>query len=248
MPRLVLNKKEVTDQFLQPISRISEECALTVGPESISTLVNDGSGAMILYAKLKTKTGLAPNENVVLNFKDVRKLMKIFDCIQTDDFELKVDDSASSISHKSPALSFKLHLVMDNVIKKCTVSLDKISKLTFDSQFDLTRDKIAEILKGSIFTAAADKVYFYTKDGAVYAELTDKVMQDIDSITFNASSSYTGAEISTPLPFNMEILRLINSASYDKLTVKINNTYKILLFEICTPNALFKYIIPGYTK
>ena len=108
--------------------------------------------------------------------------------------------------------------------------------------------KIQEIIKGSIFTAAADKVYFYTKDGAVYAELTDKVMQDIDSITFNASETYTGNDIATPLPFNMEILRLINSTSYDTLTVKINNAYKILLFEICTPNVTFKYIIPAYTK
>ena len=248
MSTLQLTKKEITDEFLNPISRISEECSLMLTDESVSTLINDNSGAIILYAKIKTKTGLDAGQRLTLNFKDLRKLIKIIDCIQQDTFELKVGENSSTISHKSPSLSFKLHLVLDNVIKKCTVSLDKISKLTFDSDFELTTDKISEILKGSIFAANSDKVYFYTKDGVVFAELTDKANQDVDTITFNASTKYNGLDITTPLPFNMEILRLINSTKQEKVTVKINNTYKILLFEICSPKVMFKYIIPGYTK
>lgn len=245
---LKLNKKEIVNQFLNPVSRISEECRLTVNAESISTLVNDSSGAIILYGKIKTKTGLDEDESVVLNFKDLRKLIKIFDCIPTEEFELKTDETASILSHKSPTLSFKLHLVLDNVIKKCTVSLEKISKLTFDSDFELTRDKTREILKGSIFATASDKVYFYTKDNVVYAELTDKVNQATDCITFNIADKYNGSDITTPLPFNMEILRLIDCGKYDKINVKINNTFKILLFEICDATMTFKYIIPAYTK
>lgn len=245
---LKLNKAEIINQFLNPVSRISEECSLSVNSDSISTLINDSSGAIILYAKLKTDTGLEDNEITSLNFKDLRKLIKIFDCIQQDNFDLKIGENATTISHKSSSLSFKLHLVMDNVIKKCTVSLEKICKLSFDSDFELTSDKIAEVLKGSIFANGSDKIYFYTKDGAVYAELTDKASQDTDSVTFNIVDKYNGADITTPLPFNMEIFRLINSNRFDKLTVKINNTYKILLFEICTSNTMFKYIIPGYTK
>jgi hypothetical protein len=248
MTTLHINKKQVVDQFLNPVSRISEECSLSVSSDDISTLINDSTGAIILYSKLKTKTGLAANESITLNIKDLRKLIKIFECIPDDEFDLKIGDNASTITHKSPTLSFKLHLVLDNVIKKCTVSLDKIIKLKFDSDFELTSAKIGEVLKGSIFTSNADKVYFYTKDGAVYAELTDKANHDIDSITFNLGSQYNGADVSSPLPFNLEILRLINSVKCDKLTVKINNTYKILLFEICTPDVMFKYIIPGYTK
>lgn len=243
-----LNKKEIADQFLHPISRISEECSLSITADSISTLINDNSGAIILYAKIKTKTGLQLNESFALNFKDLRKLLKIFDCIPDENFNLKIGENASTIAYKSSQLSFKLHLVADNVIKKCNASVDKITKLTFDTTFDLTRDKMSEIIKGSIFSATADKVYFYTKDSNVFAELTDKAQHDTDSITFNVSNKYSGTDISSPLPFNMEILRLINSSTFDRLTVKINSTYKILLFEICTENALFKYVIPGYTK
>lgn len=248
MPNLTLNKKEIVDQFLNPISRISEECSLTFGADSVSTLVNDNTGSIILYGKIKTKTGLDDGQNVSLNFKDLRKLIKIFDCIKEEEFQLKVDDNSSIISYKSATLSFKLHLVLDSVIKKCTVSLDKISKLTFDSDFELTGDKIGEILKGSIFATSTDKVYFYTKDGAVFSELTDKATHEVDSITFSVANVYNGGDISTPLPFNMEILRIINSSKLDKATVKLNNTYKILLFEICNPKVMFKYIIPGYTK
>lgn len=236
------------DQFLAPISRISEECSLTVTADSFSTLVNDKTGAIILYSKIKTVTGLVGDQTVSLNFKDLRKLIKIFDCIPSDTFELKVDDTSSVISYKSPALSFKLHLVLDTVITKCTVSLEKICKLVFESDFVLTGTKINEILKGSIFLTGSDKIYFYTKDNAVFAELTDKAAQDTDSITFNISEKYNGADISTPLPFNMEILRIINSGKFEDLTVKINNVYKILLFEVCNPKVTFKYIIPGYTK
>lgn len=244
---LLLNKKEIIDQFLNPVSRISEECSLSVNSDSISTLTNNNDG-FILYSKFKTVTGLTPEQNLNLNFKDLRKLIKIFDCIQEDNFTLKVDDTSSVINYKSPTLSFKLHLVMDNVIKKSAIGLDKISALTFNNDFDLTSDKIGEILKGSIFSTNTDKVYFYTKDGAVYAELTDKATQEVDSITFKIADTYRGSELNTPLPFNMEILRLVNTNKFDKVTVKINNTFKILLFEICNPKVMFKYIISGYTK
>ncbi|MDD4110014.1 MAG: hypothetical protein PHS54_00510 [Clostridia bacterium] len=245
---LTLNKKEIIEQFLNPLNRVSSECSLAVNSESISTLVNDNTGTIILYSKIKIKTGLLDNEKVNLNFKDLRKLIKIFECIQDENFEIKTDDDAKVISHKSPTLSFKLYLVADNVIKKCEANLEKISKLSFDSDFELTCDKAREIIKGSISTSNAEKVYFYTKDGAVYAELTDKATQEVDSITFNISDKYNGSDITTPLPFNMEILRLINSGKYDKMTVKINNTYKILLFEICDAKIMFKYIIPAFTK
>lgn len=213
-------------------------------------MTNDADNR-ILYGKLKTTTGLAIDETVSLNFKDLRKLIKVFECIPEDTFELKIDDSASVISYKSPALSFKLHLVLDSVIKKNIVSLDKISKLTFDSDFELTSEKITEILRGSIVASIPgkeDKIYFYTKDKSVYAELTDKSIQDVDSITFSIAEKYNGIDITSPLPFNMEILRLMTGNKFDKLNVKVNNTHKILLFEICNPQVMFKYIISGYTK
>lgn len=246
MSIITLNKKEISNQFLIPISRISEECSLSISPDSISTLINDSTGSIILYGKIKTKTGIT--ENINLNFKDLRKLIKVFDCIQEENFELKIGENASTINYKSTNLSFKFHLVMDSVIKKSTVSLDKISKLSFDSDFEITNDKIKEIIKCSIFTTNTDKIYFYTKDGIVFAELTDKATQETDNITLNISDKYNGLNINNPLPFNLEILRLINSNEFEKLTVKINNTYKILLFEICDPKIIFKYIIPGYTK
>ena len=248
MTTLTLNKKEIIDSFFTPVSRISEECSLSISDDSISTLINDNSGSVILYGKIKTTTGIDANQNIGLNFKDLRKFIKVLECIPEDNFKLNVNDNTSVIDYKSPALSFKLHLVMDNVIKKCTVSLDKISKLTFDSDFELTSSKIGELLKGNMFTTNSDKIYFYTKDGAVFAELTDKATQDTDSMTFNISSQYNGLDISSPLPFSMEILRIVNTNKFDKLTVKINNTYKILLFEICNPKLMFKYIVPGYTK
>lgn len=248
MALIQINKKDIISSFLNPVSRISEECCLVVSHNNIYTLVNDSAGSTILYSKIKTPTGLGEDEKLSLNIKDIRKLIKVFECIPQDIFELKIGDNASNISYKSNDLSFKLHLVTDNVIKKSTLSIDKISKLTFDSDFELSNNKIDEILKGSVFASGSDKIYFYTKDNMVYAELTDKSVQETDSITFTAANTYNGGAITTPLPFNLDILRTINNVKYDNLTVKLNNVFKVLLFEIHTPTTLFKYIIPAYTK
>jgi len=243
-----LNKKQINSQFFNPISRISEECSFSVSSDCLSTLITDKTDSIILYAKLKTITGLGEGESVNLNFKDLRKMAKIIDCIPEDNFNLTINDNASIIGYKSDALAFKLHLVTDEVIRKCSVSIDKIASLKFDSEFDLTCDIINDILKGSIFAADTDKIYFYTKDGAVHAELTDKANQQTDSITFNIAASYNGDDITAPLPFNLEIMRIIAATKFENAVVKVNDTYKILLFEICTPEVMFKYIIPGYTK
>ena len=54
MPNILqINKKQIIDKFLNPISRISDECSINVYPDHLYALVNDQSASpIILYSKI----------------------------------------------------------------------------------------------------------------------------------------------------------------------------------------------------
>ena len=246
--KIHLNKEQFVKQFLLPVSKISEECTINFTDKNVFTLINDSNKTTILFCKVDNVTGLKDTEATKLNVKDLGKLIRVIDCIATDEFDIEVDDNASTLKYTSKDMSFKLHLVTDNVIRKCTTSLDKVNKLTFSSEFLMSKDKLSEILKGSVFATDTKKIYFYTKDGSVFAELTDKTTQNIDSITFCITSSFTGDEIKEPLPFSLEFFRMVSALKTDTIKVKINPIYKLVIFEVECENSLLKYIIAAYTK
>jgi len=246
--KIKLDKEQVLKYFLNPVSRVSDECSINVTPENVFTVVNDLNGSTILFCKLKTDTNIGDGNTVKLNVKDIKKLIRVFDCINLDEFEIEVDSNASQLKYKSADISFKMHLVTDSVIKKVSTDVNKIQKLQFNTELILSRDRLAEILKGSVFATDSNKIYFFTKDGQVYAELTDKATEDLDSITFSVTDSFTGDELTEPLPFSLELLRTLSGLKTDDIKVKINNTYKIIMFEIATEKSTLKYIISAYTK
>lgn len=205
-----------------------------------------------LYAKHTFPTGLKDGEVSILNFKDLKKLIRVFNCIKQDTFDLGINKNASVLSHKSPSLSFKLHLVDDDIINKPDDSaLEKIMRLTFDNEFVLTRDVTREVVKANTSTSDDNKVYFYTKDGVVYAELTDMSMQDVDSIAFKVADSYIGEDISEPMAFDLNFFKILNGNSFETVTVKVITkgiSAGVILFEIKTPETLFKYIVSSFKK
>jgi len=246
--KINLDKKQFLHNLLIPISKISEECSINFTSDSIFSLINDLNKTTIIFGKIKTSTGIPDQKALKINVKDIKKLVKVIECIDTDNFEIDVDDNCSQLSYKSKSISFKMHLVTDSVIRKVTTSLDKISKITFDSEFSLTQDKLSEILRGSIFATDSNKIYFFTKDGNVFAELTDKTTDNLDSVTFCITDKFTGGQLIDPLPFSLEFLRLLTTQKSEEIKVKINTTYKILLFEISNDLYTLKYILSAYTK
>lgn len=246
--KISVDKDLITKNFLNPVSRISEECSIYIKDTYMHTLVSDLAGTVILYCKLNTNTKLEKGEQIDIHLKDIRKLSRVFDCIKHPVIDIDIDTNASVMKYKSPEISFKLHLFTENVIRRPEISFDKIAKLDFDSEFILTGERLSEILKGSAFAAETNKIYFFTKEGAVYSELTDKSADSTDSITFQTAEQYTGNDINKPLPFSLEILRLLNASRTDSIFVRINNTYKVLTFDIITPESETKYVVPAFTK
>jgi hypothetical protein len=243
---ITIDKEELITNFLNPISKITEECTIRFSGNRIYSLVNDLSGNIILYCNITTSNEL--EEDLTLNIKDVRKFTKVLDCIPHSLITLDIDKNTSVIKYKSPEISFKLHLVTERAIRTAQISLEKMQDLTFDTEFTLSKDKLSDILKGCSFATETNKIYFYSEQGNIYAELTDKTTQDIDSVTFAVTDKYEGVDITSALPFSLEILRILVSNKIDEFRVKINNTYKLVAFETKTDQSESKYLIPAMTK
>ena len=105
-----------------------------------------------------------------------------------------------------------------------------------------------EILKGNAFANETDKIYFYTKDGKVYGELTDKKYQNVNSLTFEVTDKFVGDALLSPLPINLEVLRVFSSLKLTKTKAKINTEKKVFIFEIEDTDFSLKYIVPTLAK
>lgn len=246
--KISFDKKLMLDNFLTPLSRVSDDCSIKMTSNKLFSLVGNKTTNVILYCALNVPTGIPEDEEVALNVPEIRKLNQVFNCINSAVVDVEINDNASLLRHKSPGISFKLHLVNDIVIEKCTIGLKTLNKMEYDSEFDLTGNKIAEILKGGVFASETEKVYFFTKDDNVYAELTDKSQTDIDEITYHIASEFEGSPINNPLPFSLDMLRLIVTTKPDTARVKVNTTYGFLVFEILTPETEMRYVISAFTK
>jgi len=143
---------------------------------------------------------------------------------------------------------FKYHLVDDTVVRECPIKIDKIAKLNFDTNFVITNPKIKQIMSGYAFATDLTKIYFYTKEGKVYAEINDKTLQNVDNISMKIADSYSGAEIDTPTPINTEVFKNLATCRND-VNVKINNQFKVFIFQNKDDNDVeLKYIVSALVK
>lgn len=241
--KIKLNKATVVEKFLKPVNRITEKCVLNLTKKALFTISNVEDGSIILYARLDLPN--ATKEDIKLNVSNITKLIRVFSCIDEEDIVLNV--ATNNINFNSKDIKFKYHLLEDGILESPLVSTDKINKLTFDHEFELSNDKLNELLKGSTFAIDTNKVYLYCEDNEVYGELTDRTLDLVDSITFKISDSYTGKDIVDKIPVNFEIFRMLSGLKSD-IHVKINTKLNLLMFELSKPDYVLKYIIAPLVK
>ena len=244
--QIPLDKNLLINHFLSPIGRISEQCSITITKDSLKTLVSDNSDTIVFYCKITSPTGL--KNNTSLNIKDVRKLTRVFEIIPHPIINVDIDAKQSVLKYKSPEISFKHHLVQDNVVRKPKLPFEQIKKLTFDITFKITGERLQDVLKGSSFAAETNKVYILQKDNKIYAEVTDRSIEDLDSITYVITDNITGGHITKPIPLNLEVLRLINATKPEEVIIKINSQHSVFAFSINTPQNEMLYIVPAMIK
>jgi len=238
----IKNKDLFVKGFLSPISKISDSAVVEIIDNQFSCLVCTADNSVIYHSKYPVE--IDSDENNILNFPDIKKMIRAIDAIADDDIVFTLENN--NLSYKDKSLRFTYHLLEDGIVKKPKLNLQKLSETQFETSFTLKSDQIKDLVKGSVFSSDSNKVYISSNEDGVYAELTDKTRKNIDTITLRLTDTFEGDNVSS-LPINFDIFRLMESGNKE-LNVKINSKLGIVIFEVTNNYNKTLYIVSSLVK
>tara|TARA_R110000824_G_scaffold60345_2_gene161339 strand:+ start:1572 stop:2294 length:723 start_codon:yes stop_codon:yes gene_type:complete len=234
----VTNKSEFL-KFLDAISKINDSgVIIDIKEDNLTSLVSSIDSTLILHAEYAAHFGFEAG----LNIPDVKKLRSVLDTVDASDIAL--DINSNNIQYNGDDVKFKYHLYEEGFINRPNINLDKISKFTYDVEFSLNRATLQRLFKGSTFASETNKIYFYTENGNLMAELTDRSRHNTDNFTISIGKANFTLE---PVPVNLDNIRLLSSIS-DEFEVKVNTEYGVIIFDIQEKDIKLKYIISALTQ
>jgi|TARA_R110001583_G_scaffold84407_2_gene222033 hypothetical protein len=236
--KLSLSKRGEFLTLLDAISKISDSAILNVEEDKITSLVSSIDNTLILYSQYSVPSELQDT----LNVPDIKKLHRVLDTLETDQVELKVN--SNNIEYTGENVKFKYHLFEEGFLTNPNLNLEKINKFKFDVEFKLDKPTLQQIFRGSTFTSETNKIYFYTENGKLMAELTDRARHNTDNFSLCLGNSTFALN---PLPINFDNIRLLSIID-NEFMVKINTEYGVVIFEIEANNIKLKYIISALTQ
>lgn len=242
--------KTTLEKLLKPVSRLTESCILKISKTDLYTICTPADNSLILYGKTTLPVELQDNK---LNIINIKKFLTGLNCLG-DNGQFSILLNSNNIECKIQNLEnnenshFKYHLVDDGIIKESTINVQKIARLNFDTEFEITQDKIKKIITAYSFVSDVSKIYFYHLDGKIQCEINDRTMQNVDNLSMVLTDKFIGDEIVCPIPVNIEVFKtLITSKSPVK--VKLNNEYKVFVFQTQEEdNVELKYIVSALVK
>ena len=225
-------------RYLDSLSKINESAILTIKKDRIESLVASADNTLILYSEFTSKSDLED----ILNIPDIKKLSRVVDTIPSNDIEFKIN--SNNLEYKGNGIKFKYHLFDEGFLSKPNVNLDKINAFKFDVKFSIDRNMLNQIFKGSTFASETNKIYFYTEDGQLMAELTDRARHNTDNFTIAIQKADFDLK---PIPINFDNVRLLTSIN-KTFDININTEYGVVVFDNLLDNIKLKYIISSLTQ
>ena len=226
-------------QYLDCVSKINDSAIFDITPNGISCLVSSIDNTLILSTEFK-----APQDiTAVINVPDLKKLYRVVDTIDGDGFELIINKN--NLEYKGKSVKFKYHLFEDGFLAKPGINLQKIKDFSYDINFTVSRNILQQLFKGSTFASETNKVYLYTEDGKLKAELTDRARHNtdvfaitiMDDVNFNLE----------PISINFDNIRLLTSTT-NEYQFNINTEYGVVVVDNCNDVTKLKYIISSLTQ
>ena len=159
-------------------------------------------------------------------------------------FCLEIEENC--IKYSSNVNRFTYHLFDDSLANNNPFDFNKIDNITFNTNFKLTKEKNNAILKALPFVTETSKVYIKTENENIYAELSDKKLQNVDSYTALLANEYTGDELDYELILDVELFRLISTLSFKEASININNEYKMLMIKLELENSELTFVSTSY--
>jgi hypothetical protein len=236
------DRKLFINGFLAPLSKINDSCVIAVSNTGFSCVVCTSDASIILHSSYDIGTNL--KENLRLNIADIKKVIKAFECIASDNFTIAIDKN--NINYAGDEIKFKYHLLEDGIITPPKVDVTKLASLEFPVSFNIQYKSLLELLRGSTFATESNKLYIYSKDGKIYGDLTDRARHNVDSISLPLGD-YSGIEL-LPLCLNFEVIRIISSVRVKQLECKINPKIGVILFQIMDGTVKTRYIASSLVK
>jgi hypothetical protein len=237
----ITNVALFNNNFINNISKLTDSCILSFKDNFASCITANSDNTIINYSKLSQDSDYVSNSEIKINLPDVKKLIKIFSCINDNPITLNYDKNNISYSNKS--FKFRYHLLDDGIISAPKINIDKISALQFNSSFTITKNDISNILKASSIALDITKLYIFTEDNNVFCDFTDNSRHNVDSVAFKISDSIEGDLIKTPVPINFEVIRVISSIKTNQINVKYNSKIGTFLFELEDSTYMSKYVV-----
>jgi hypothetical protein len=240
--KIKLHRESFIQNFLSPVSRLADNVPIFFTEEEIYTVCANQDGSVVLLASYN----VGNDKSFKINLPDIKKFVRLLDCIE--DEELLLDVESNYVNYETDSVRFKYFLLEESYIQRCPATPEKIKQLQYDTTFDIPIAKLNEILKGSTITTDSDKLYLYTRDKKIYAELNDRERQNINSITYLVTDVYEGNALTACIPFTLENIRLLSGLRTNTFSVKVNNKLKVALFEIKNNYTTIKFVISALVK
>ena len=248
--KLTLDTSVLNGKILKPLSRVVDDCILTIDANKIESIARVASGGIIAYVSYDVVTDIT--EPVTLNIKDISKLTSVLNCIQGQTIDMTIEGGAH-IKYKSDEFKFKFGLVEDGVIPKPQVKKAKLENIEVNTSTPLNTKIFYDILKASSFIKSDDvKLYFYTRDDeeskGLYCDITNKIITNSDSITIKLSDSYDGDDINKELICDIEHVRKMSIQKDSEVYLHFNTDIRFIIFELIDVTGRIRYFLPALSK
>jgi len=240
----IKNKTDFISKFLLPISRINNACSIKLTSDKMVSLVTTQDASVILNSEIQIECDVT--EEVNLNLPDITKLVRVLECIQEEEIELKLNNN--SISYNKSGVKFKYHLLEDGIISIPRINFEKVISLDYDTKFSISNASFQHLIKSSSFACDTNKMYLRTDEEKVYGELTDKNKSNVDSIEIILSENFEGKDIQKALPLNFEVMRIVSTNRYDNVKIWINIDLSVMVFIIVSDNVKMHYVASGLAE
>jgi hypothetical protein len=239
MKILISDKIAFVNNFLTPVSKVTNSAIIKVEREQFSSLIATTDNSVILSAIYKNKNEI---ENILhINIPDLCKLIRILSVIDSAAIEININ--SNNISYTSSDIRFKYHLFEDGIITSPKLNIDKLNTLQFDGKFTLPYSNLQNLIKGSSIATDTNKIYLSYKDNTVLGELTDKARSNVDSYGLTISDNYTGIQLSGTSPLNFEVFRIISSMKFKELNCSFSSKTGVYIFDASINDITMKFIV-----
>tara|TARA_R110002050_G_scaffold30267_6_gene77422 strand:+ start:1764 stop:2477 length:714 start_codon:yes stop_codon:yes gene_type:complete len=236
---LKIRNKQNFSQYLDSVAKINDSAIFDIDTNGISCLVSSIDNTLVLYTEFKEEQDISRSINV----PDLKKLHRVVDTIDESSFELNINNN--NLEFRGKNVKFKYHLFEEGFLTKPGLNLQKIKDFDYDINFTVDKSLLQQLFKGSTFASETNKVYFYTEDGKLKAELTDRARHNTDvfAITIADEVDFT----LEPLPVNFDNIRLLTSIT-SKYEFSINTEYGVVIVDNSNNTTKLKYIISSLTQ